>query len=307
MVTDKKRAKIDLNAASYPLTIDPLAMLDYYKRMIQKDTPNSMPQINRVAALDDNYVWIITQGKTTVVIDPGEAQPVIDWLSTNKRDLSAILITHGHHDHVGGIAGLLKTHPNLKLYANCRLALAIPNIPIDVNTRFAIDGLSFVSLDLSGHTPDQMGYYLETENALFCGDALFAGGCGRLFNGGTAAQMSATLARISALPDQTYLYCAHEYTLANLRFAQIAEPNNVKTAQRLIDTIALRQQGAATVPSLLGIERETNPFLRTEIATLHHAIDQQANVVTQNTVERFAYLRAWKDQLDATGILDGAI
>jgi len=272
--------------------------------MIQKNNDNTAITILGVPALDDNYVWIITQGDTTVVIDPSESTPVIDWLKTQQRQLTAILITHAHHDHIGGVQGLLDTYPACVVYAHQKATLPFVFCPLSIDDTMRIEQLAVSVLDLSGHTPDQIGYYLSSAQALFCGDALFAGGCGRLFNGGTAAQMTASLARIRALPEQTNIYCAHEYTLANLRFAHISEPDNQATRERLARVITLRKQGLATVPSLLVDELATNPFLRTETPALHQAIDAQAGIESQNAIERFAQLRAWKDQLDSTGILD---
>jgi len=272
--------------------------------MILKNNDTTAINIVGVPALDDNYVWIITQGTSTVVVDPSESAPVMDWLSTHQRSLTAILITHTHHDHIGGVQGLLDDQPSCLVYANQGARLAFPFQSLSVNDSILIQELEFSVMDLSGHTPDQIGFYAKNANALFCGDALFAGGCGRLFNGGTAAQMTATLARISALPPQTAVYCAHEYTLANLRFAHIAEPDNQATTERLATVVRLRKQQQSTVPSVLSDELATNPFLRTETQHLHHAIDQWSNTHTHTPVERFAQLRAWKDTLDATGQLD---
>lgn len=275
--------------------------------MIQKNNDNTAITILGVPALDDNYVWIITQGDTTVVIDPGESAPVIEWLKAQQRQLTAILITHPHHDHIGGVQGLLDTYPASVVYAHQKATLPFVFLPLSIDDTMRIEQLAVSVLDLSGHTPDQIGYYLSSAQALFCGDALFAGGCGRLFNGGTAAQMTASLARIRALPEQTNIYCAHEYTLANLRFAHMSEPDNQATRERLARVIALRKQGLATVPSVLVDELATNPFLRTETQPLHQAIDHWSHRLTTTPVERFAQLRAWKDSIDATGVLEDPI
>lgn len=287
-----------------PLTIDHKTRLDYHEQMTQIDTDNTPIRITGTPALDDNYIWMITQGKATVAIDPGESLPVIDWLKTQQRDLNAILITHAHHDHIGGVEALLTQFPSCQVYAHTHTRLPFPFVPHAIGDALTIETLNFSLLDLSGHTPDQVGYYLTSAKALFCGDALFAGGCGRLFNGGTPEQMSASLVRIAALASDTRIYCAHEYTLANLRFAQIAEPDNTAIRERLANAITLRQQSLSTVPSLLSDELATNPFLRTETPLLHQTIDAHAGIETNNRIERFRLLRAWKDQLDSTGILE---
>ena len=261
-------------------------------------------KITGIPALEDNYIWIITQGHTTLVIDPSEAQPVIDWLIEQQREPTAILITHDHYDHIGGIFDLCQHYNALSVYANTGITLATPYTPLTSSSIINIDGIDIEILDLSGHTPNQIGFYLAKNNSLFCGDALFSAGCSKLFNGGTAKQMVATLNRITALPSNTYIYCAHEYTLANLRFAHIAEPENNEIKERLANTILLRQQNLPTVPSLLSVELATNPFLRTETSKLHHTIDAYSDIKTTDPVTRFTYLRAWKDKLDATGILE---
>ena len=157
---------------------------------------------------------------------------------------------------------------------------------------------------LAGHTPDHIGFYWASEEALFCGDSLFTGGCGRLFNGGTAEQMTSTLAKIATLPPTTAIYCTHEYTLANLRFALRVEPDNTDTQHRLASAKQLRAAGKPTVPSLLSEELATNPFLRTQLPAVAAAIEHWWQAQVDNPVERFAQLRAWKNQLDATGVLE---
>lgn len=284
--------------------IDRKSVLDYHGRMIQKNNENTATDIFGVTALDDNYVWIITQGKSTLVIDPGESAPVISWLKAYQRQLTAILITHTHHDHIGGIDSLQNLYPDCKVYAHTSAVLPVTHEPLDVNDTLKLANIDIKIIDLSGHTPNQIGYYIPKSKALFCGDALFAGGCGRLFNGGTAAQMTASLARIASLPIETAIYCAHEYTLANLRFAQIAEPNNTNIMERFNRVMHMRKQNLPSVPSLLSDELATNPFLRTETMELHKTIDVIAAAITTNAIERFTYLRAWKDRLDATGELE---
>lgn len=270
------------------------------------NTKRDLPiHIQGVPALEDNYIWIITQGKDCIVVDPGSADPVIDWCTQNNLQPTAILITHTHHDHVDGISLLRNTYSaTLPIYANRCAKLVHHFTPVEDETTIGISTMSFQILTLPGHTPDHIGFYLKEKQALFCGDTLFAGGCGRLFNGGTPEQMTLSLQKINQLPKQTALYCAHEYTLANLRFAAIVEPHNEAITKRLAESKAKRISGEATVPSFLEEEQATNPFLRTETTHVEQAINQWAKQTTTTPSARFALLRAWKNELDATGILE---
>jgi len=260
--------------------------------------------ISPIHALSDNYIWILTQADTVLVVDPGEADPVISWLQETAKTPSAILITHTHHDHIGGVAEIVRAFPDCAVYGSDDANHPCITHHLRPGQSVQMLGIEIDTLNLAGHTPDQIGYYLPQFQALFCGDALFAGGCGRLFNGGTAEQMTASLQRIAQLPEETLVYCAHEYTLANLRFAAMVEPENFTLQLRLANTLDKRRQAQDCVPSLLKDELTTNPFLRTEIPSVHHAIEQWANTPTANSVARFAALRAWKDSIDATGQLD---
>ncbi len=265
---------------------------------------HAQAKIVGLPALDDNYIWILIQGKHTLVIDPGASTPVIEWCQANNRQPSAVLLTHTHHDHIDGIPALQRIYGELPVYAHAEAQLTYAFNAISPEQTLAFDDINLSVMLLAGHTPDHIGFYWSDEQALFCGDSLFTGGCGRLFNGGTPKQMTETLAKIAQLPAQTAIYCAHEYTLANLRFALRVEPDNQDTQQRLTDAKALRAQGLATVPSLLSEECATNPFLRTHLPAVSVAIEHWLKTQTDNPVERFAQLRAWKNQLDATGVLE---
>lgn len=264
-----------------------------------------MMMIFPIPALDDNYIWLLQENDSLVIIDPSESDPVINWLVEHHQKPTAIWITHLHHDHIGGVAELMAHYPDLLLYASSPIAGVKATHLVRVGDLIPLNGNCMVEvMDLSGHTPDHLGYYLPSHGALFCGDALFSGGCGRLFNGGTAEQMTTSLARIAQLPLNTLLYPAHEYTLANLRFADRVEPTNADLIARLSVVQRLRQEGKTTLPTSLTIELATNPFLRTSAPQVRQAIEAWAKQPLADPVARFAQLRAWKDSLDRTGVLE---
>ena len=257
-----------------------------------------MMEVRTVHAFDDNYIWLIgCQGRPEVaIVDPGDADPVIARLEQEDLKPVAILITHHHGDHTGGIADLLERYP-MPVYGPTQERIRQLSHPLkegDV-VELAGCGLRLSVLDTPGHTRGHICYV--GEGALFCGDTLFAAGCGRLFEG-SAEQMHASLEKIRALPDQTLVYCAHEYTEANLRFACIAEANNPDTLARRDEVAHLRRQGQDTVPSLLSREKLTNPFLRSHIPSLQQAAEAWVGHDLHNPVEVFATVRNWKDALD---------
>lgn len=260
-----------------------------------------------IPALNDNYIWLLLAGDLTYVIDPGEASAVIAWCTQQQRQLSGILVTHTHWDHVQGIGDLTAHFGQLPIYAYEQAVLADEFVPLRIGERLSLAaGLELDIYLFAGHTPDHIGFYWAAEKALFCGDSLFTGGCGRLFDGGTAEQMTTSLAQIAQFPIDTRIYCAHEYTLANLRFALRVESNNPETQARLALAKQQRQQGQACVPSQLSTELATNPFLRTHIPSVATAIQLwwQTQNDSDDPVEIFARLREWKNQLDKTGILE---
>jgi len=257
-----------------------------------------MSRIYRVSALDSNYIWMI-QPDTTLnqvwVIDPGEAAPVLNFLTQNRLEPIAILITHRHKDHTGGINELL-THFSIPVYGpDCE---AIPQIthPLYDNSTFSIGNIPCEAIATPGHTLDHLSYLCRPEGDdawLFCGDTLFGAGCGRLFEG-TPEQSLDSIDRLAALPDNTLMYCAHEYTRANLRFALHVEPDNKDTVRRFQQAEALRDDHC-TLPSTIALEKQTNPFLRLHSPSLIEQVEQFSGHKMSTRVEVFAALRGWKD------------
>lgn len=220
--------------------------------------------IDRIEAFDDNYIWAIQNGAQCVVVDPGDAAPVFDYLKHHSFDLKGILLTHWHGDHQGGVEALKAAYPDCVVRGSAK-PLKGASIPVVEGEHLEVLGAVFQVLETPGHTLDHVSYVSESpmfrQPVAFTGDTLFAAGCGRLFEG-TPAQMYASLAKLNRLPADTMVYCAHEYTLANLRFAVSIEADNEAAHARLLAVQGLRAHGGVTVPTTLSLERETNPFLR---------------------------------------------
>lgn len=256
-----------------------------------------MLNIIPIPAFKDNYIWALHDSQHAVVVDPGDAAPVRAYLAAHQLKLAAILCTHHHNDHVGGICELVEVY-NVPVYGPQHEI--IPCISHAVGEGDVVDiaqlGIRLDVLDIPGHTRGHIAFRSTTPGRLFCGDTLFGCGCGRLFEG-TAAQLFHSLQRLASLPDDTRVYCAHEYTAANIRFALACEPGNVRLRQRESDTRALRERGLPTLPSSIALEKSTNPFLRCTspevIRNLEHQLGYK--LPPGDEVAAFAALREWKN------------
>jgi hydroxyacylglutathione hydrolase len=247
-------------------------------------------------AFNDNYIWMFHDGRQAVVVDPGDAAPVEAALDAQGLQLAAILVTHHHADHVGGVDAL---RPRLHgpVYGPARENIPGPFEPLRDGDRIGVLGLCFQVIDVPGHTAGHIAYVqrdVDRAPLLFCGDTLFSAGCGRLFEG-TPAQMAVSLARLNALPGDARVCCTHEYTLSNLRFAAAVEPANEAIVRHTQACVSQREAGQPTLPSTLATEREINPFLRCgEPAVVAAAQSQGAR--NDDAVEVFAALREWKNR-----------
>lgn len=254
--------------------------------------------IRAIAALSDNYIWLIEHQGAAVVVDPGESAPVLRALSEAQLQLRAILLTHHHGDHVAGVRELV-AQTGATVYGPARETLPACDVRLAQGDRVSVPevALDMEVIDVPGHTAGHIAYYGSaggTARALFCGDTLFAAGCGRLFEG-TPAQMADSLSKLSVLAPDTHVFCGHEYTLANLRWALAVEPANRALEEAYDRARHQRRQGIPTLPSTVGQERETNPFLRVSQVNVARAAQAWAERTLATPVEVFAALREWKN------------
>lgn len=272
--------------------------------MIQRSLPlspsappmNNVLSILTVPAFDDNYLWIIHNGQYAAVVDPGDAAPILAALAQHGLELCAILLTHHHSDHIGGVPALL-AYASVPVYGPANDNIAVITHPLSQGDQVIVQKLNLTLdvIDLPGHTLGHIAYYATAQQYLFCGDTLFAGGCGRLFEG-TPAQMLSSLDKLAALPEDTSVYCAHEYTMSNLRFAKEIEPNNQALLERIKREQGKRERGVPTVPSSIGLEKQTNPFMRIREASVKASLLATGKVTADNDdVGNFAALREWKN------------
>lgn len=263
-----------------------------------------MQYIEPIRALTDNYIWVLRAPGTdrVVVVDPGDAGPVLSYLHQARLKLAGMLITHHHRDHLGGVAQLQAAYPHAEILApeDARIPEATRRVGEGETIELSLTAEVAIPLKIlavPGHTATHIAYLHTTAEApaLFCGDTLFSVGCGRVFDG-TAAQLATSLRRLAALAPETLCYCAHEYTLENIGFAHWVEPDNPALSERAAQAQQQRANDEPTLPVTLATELATNPFLRVTEPTVITAAEKAANQPLSNATEVFAALRRWKDE-----------
>lgn len=251
--------------------------------------------VTPISAFSDNYIWCLHDDNYAVVVDPGDAQPVLDFCQTHQLSLIGILITHHHHDHTGGIKNLIATVGELPVIGpkNDKISGVTKRVSAGATVGFPKLGLTFNVFEVPGHTLDHIAFY--GHNAVFCGDTLFSAGCGRMFEG-TPEQFSRSLDKLSCLPDNTAVFCTHEYTLANLAFALHVTPNNSDLVDYKKWADSQREADQPTLPSDIKTQNAINPFLRTHTDEVKLAVEAHHQSQYASRVEVFGALRSWKDE-----------
>jgi len=252
-----------------------------------------MLSIKPIKSLSDNYIWLVTTNEGSIVIDPGESIQIIDLIKSNEIDLEGILITHHHYDHTNGIEEILK-YKKVEVYGPKNNVNSVTK-RVKQNDVFNLIGLKFEVIETPGHTLDHIAFYCfeDGKSILFCGDTLFSGGCGRVFEG-TYSQMYESLKKLSKLPEDTQIFCGHEYTSSNLQFACAVEPNNQFIKKYTEEIIEKTKNGVPSLPSSLKIEYMINPFIRCNEENLIDNINKKFGEVSSE-IEIFSTLRKWKD------------
>ncbi len=256
-------------------------------------------------AFSDNYIWMLHDGHRAVVVDPGDAQPVFDAIRSLGVELDAILVTHHHADHTGGVDAL-RNATGASVYGPAYEKIPEPLTRLTQGESVTVLGLTFSVMEVPGHTSGHIAFYSDGVQldgpdrtsrdlpVLFCGDTLFSGGCGRLFEG-TPAQMLASLDSLAALPASTLVCCTHEYTLSNLKFARAVDPSNAALLSYSARCVEKREHGEPTLPSTIAIERDINPFLRSRSPSVENSV-HQFDPAARDEVGVFAALRQWKNE-----------
>lgn len=282
--------------------------------MLTQPIRSSELRVKALPAFNDNYLWVIDNGKEAIAIDPGDATPVLQWLEQENLHLQAILLTHHHADHIGGVETLLHRNPKLTVYGSILEQISTVNFPLQGGELISPFGVTHnVSSILTvmatpGHTRGHLSYFMPQQGTqpahLFCGDTLFSAGCGRLFEG-TAEQMFSSLEKIAALPEDTLVCCAHEYTLSNLRFAETVDPKNAALQAWQIAAKQRRSQELPTVPTTIALEKACNPFLRCTEASVQQGVwlylqdqnkfSETLIPATFDALTTFTALREWKN------------
>ncbi len=262
-------------------------------------------QIQPILAFTDNYIWMFTdpENRHACIVDPGDAAPVIAVLEARKLELATILLTHHHQDHTGGVRALLDRYSEVSVYGPYSDKISTVTMPLLNNATIEVFGRSFTVITVPGHTLDHIAYYstsvgIDEPGVLFCGDTLFAAGCGRLFEGDPQT-MYESLQKLAALPESTLVFCAHEYTLANLGFAHAVEPRNEDILRRIEQSGSARDNRMPTLPSNMGLELRTNPFLRCHNKVVRASASSHRGISNDSEVGIFAALRQWKDNFKA--------
>ena len=252
-----------------------------------------MLTVEPIPAFKDNYLWLLHDGRNAAIVDPGDAAPVLRVLADRGLTLTDILVTHHHADHVGGVTELVQRCAP-RVYGPAREDIPERDVSLAEGDRISALGVEFAVLDVPGHTAGHIAYHAPALGAVFCGDTMFAGGCGRLFEG-TPAQMHQSLSRLADLPGDTRVCCAHEYTLSNLKFARAVEPGNTDLLDYTARCEDLRARGLPTLPGAIGQERLINPFLRCGVPAVAEAA-QRHGAGSRDEVDVLAALRQWKNE-----------